>query len=105
MIRYDTRNWYCMEGWFPLIYEMISELNPYYEFEDAEIVEIKEKFGGMRIWIHPYLDNGSGKILFKYEEKSYKICEMCGEEGRVRKDLDWKMTLCDLHYEEKINEK
>ena len=37
--------------------------------------------------------------VFKAEKDSYKICEVCGEPGRVRNN-GWYMTLCYSHRRE-----
>ena len=36
------------------------------------------------------------------EEKSYEICEICGDKGEVRGDY-WVRTLCDRCWKKKCN--
>lgn len=40
------------------------------------------------------------KIVQSYEEKSKSVCEYCGNEDSaiIRKDMDWRKTLCDTCY-------
>jgi hypothetical protein len=35
-------------------------------------------------------------VIDKYENLSYKTCEICGKEGVLRKG-SWLKTLCDEH--------
>jgi hypothetical protein len=90
----------CDEGWYPLIQELISDL---IELGwNKEINQVKEKFGGLRF----YINDGSSEIhekIIEAERKSYTICEVCAESGKLRKDLGWLLTLCDSHYLEKKN--
>jgi hypothetical protein len=69
--------------------------------EDAgvEIVQVKEKFGGLRM----YTGNTPEHIwdlIADIERKSYKTCEDCGKRGKLRAG-GWVRTLCDEHAEER----
>jgi len=83
--------WECDKGWYPLIQELIDKLN---EFpEDIYVTQIKEKFGGLRF----YIGGGTDKVydlIHEYEEKSYKICEVCGKPGKTRERHGWYKTVC-----------
>jgi len=104
MIRYPSRDgWECSEGWYSLIEKMIDELNPLSENLDINIVQIKEKYGTLRV----YIDNGTDDmyaVVDKYEIQSAKICEYCGEEASVRNNIGWHRTLCEQHYKEALKE-
>ena len=59
------------------------------------VVQIKEKFGTLRVYLNqstPYID---GAIELA-EALSYKICEMCGNSGTLRQG-GYVRTLCDAH--------
>jgi hypothetical protein len=89
-------------GWFPLIKELIDDLIAL--GWDKQICQVKEKFGGLRF----YINSGSDEIfkcITQAENKSYEICEVCGEQGELRTDIGWYFTLCDEHYSEKKNQK
>jgi len=68
-------------------------------FDYVVFVQIKEKFGGLRIYV-----NSSDlmeedykkvmKIIRNAEDKSYKTCETCGKEGRLRRK-GWMTVECD----------
>lgn len=84
----------CGEGWLPLIQECIEKLIKI--GWNKEILQIKEKFGGLRFYTNGINDE-MRKIIVEAMEKSYKTCEICGEEGTVRNNR-WVRTLCDKHY-------
>lgn len=58
-------------------------------------VQVKEKFGGLRF----YIDGGDSYahgVIDMAERMSYKICEICGQPGRVR-GPGWHVTVCEQH--------
>lgn len=89
------------EGWYPLIKDLIEELITL--GWNKKIVQVKEKFGGLRFYVGT-LPEGGYEIISKYEGNSYSICEKCGEEGKIRGSLRWVLTLCDKHFKEKEEE-
>ena len=93
----------CGDGWFDLIWELSEKIekliNEYVEANPADTYvprasQIKEKFGGLRVYMNSETDEMT-KIVDYIEEKSYTICERCGEKGTLRKE-GWMVTLCDL---------
>jgi hypothetical protein len=84
----------CGEGWYPLLerlFEAISKTNPP---ENFEIIQVKEKFGSLRV----YADNSSDEIdnlITKAEAESIKTCERCGNEGKLVSKRGWWRTICD----------
>jgi hypothetical protein len=86
------------EGWFTIIKELIDDLIKL--GWDKQICQVKEKFGGLRF----YINEGSDEIherIIKTEVQSYEVCEKCGQQGELRNDIGWYLTLCDDHYQEK----
>lgn len=76
----------CGQGWEKLykpILDKIEEENKNRdESNKIKILQIKEKFGGLRI----YLENETeeiAKMVFDAEDKSYQTCEICGSEENV----------------------
>lgn len=55
--------------------------------------QVKEKFGGLRIYFSGGDDYVDGLVSMA-EEYSYKICEVCGNSGKPNKG-GWISTLCD----------
>ena len=65
------------------------------EFISVKFDQIKEKFGGLRIYYSGGDDYIRGAISMA-EEMSYKICEVCGNKGSPNKN-GWIHTLCEAH--------
>lgn len=63
------------------------------EYCSVKFDQIKEKFGGLRIYFAGGDDYIEG-IVSMAEEMSYKICEMCGNRGKPNKG-GWITTLCE----------
>jgi len=87
------------DGWFDLIYRICEEIDGFYKVNKADInnlriLQIKEKYGGLRFYIGSYIDEEQNIIDF-YEEKSYHVCELCGKEGKLRIKNGWYTTVCD----------
>lgn len=97
--RYDYNDWPVGEGWYPLIEEMITKIAVLAEDFEVNILNIKEKFGGLQTWIDKPTEE-MYEVIRECEDKSYTICEFCGKPGKYRGSLAWKRTLCDLHFEE-----
>jgi len=88
----------CGNGWFLLIKELIEDLLKL--GWDGNLCQVKEKFGGLRFYIGSGSDEIHDKII-NAEKESYNICEKCGNEGKLRNDIGWYLTLCEEHYNEK----
>ncbi len=116
------------DGWYQLIKDMCEEIAAAYEAEgaavDLVVDQVKEKFGTLRFYYHHEGQNVAihafdclsgglslgirpvssdlhqkvAQIIDNYEEKSAHICEVCGEPGSLRTDLEWVLTLCNEHY-------
>src|SRR5262245_35629545 len=73
------------EGWHTLLHRLedrLNELDPSFE-----ILQVKEKFGGLRYYValsddlDPDRINEIYLLIHGTEEESFKICEVCGEPG------------------------
>jgi hypothetical protein len=89
-------------GWNLLIKNLIQDLIRL--GWDKEVIQVKEKFGGLRF----YINEGTSEIhqrIAKAEIESMKICEVTGKPGKLRTDIGWYRTLCDEEYYEclKVN--
>jgi len=84
----------CGDGWFNLIYSL-SETLVKLKFNNP-ILQVKEKFGGLRYYVGGATEEQWRKIDLA-EEMSYHICEVCGRTGKDR-DYGWIKTLCFIHY-------
>lgn len=93
----------CNEGWHDLIDDLsrkISEAADRFPHRSVTVVQIKEKFGGLRYYLN-YEDMNDDsihvieKIVRDTESKSYKICEDCSGEADICSPKHyWMKTLC-----------
>ena len=63
------------------------------EYTPIKFDQIKEKYGGLRIYYSGGDDYIHG-VVSMAEEYSYKVCEVCGSFGKPNKG-GWITTLCD----------
>jgi hypothetical protein len=70
--------------------------NPSDPLETTKVVQIKEKFGGLRIYYDGRSDYIDGLISMA-ECYSYKTCEACGKPGAKTNHGGWMATLCEEH--------
>jgi hypothetical protein len=92
------------KGWFKLVKPVLEAVDKYnrdfkeniYNDNKIKIVDIKEKFGGLRIYLSYYLPELE-ILIDKVEELSYKTCEGCGTMNNViiEQTNGWYKTLCD----------
>lgn len=85
----------CGKGWNKLIIPILDYIDLYNSGHDdkIEILQIKEKFGGLRIYTSfstPELD----QLIDDAEEQSFKTCEYCGSTKNVSQTTGWIKTLC-----------
>lgn len=81
-------------GWWPILEKYIPQI---LAIDPEAQIEVKEKFGTLRIWA------GSEKvewseftnIILEAEKASETVCEICGEPGKLRPKQRWIQTLCD----------
>lgn len=84
----------CGDGWYKLLDELSSKLEPL----NVVAAQVKEKFGGLRFYLEPCDENVYDKvneIIDEAEQRSYKVCEICGKEGQLRRG-GWLQTTCDI---------
>lgn len=88
-------------GWFKNISNLIEELISNEYDKEIKIVQVKEKFGGLRFYCR--INEGStleyskiSEIISKYDDLCYKTCELCGEPGELIKG-GWYKTRCEKH--------
>lgn len=82
-------------GWHSLVneaYEVINSVE-----QPPVVLLVKEKFGGLRVYTAPYLEEIEDKLI-QIQKKSFTVCEVCGNEGSLRSKERY-ITLCDKHAE------
>jgi hypothetical protein len=102
----------CGNGWYDLIdliCQIVESLNKNIkdrnrliagnneEIIDFKFDQIKEKFGGLRVYYSGGDDYIRGLVRMA-EAISYKACEVCGNKGECNKS-GWFTTLCPTHRE------
>jgi hypothetical protein len=85
-------------GWYKLVRNLCREVYPIYKKKPFKVIQVKEKFGGLRFYTEPDIKEAQDFIRTA-EEASFNICEKCGEWGKLRFGL-WVKTLCDQHAKE-----
>lgn len=65
------------------------------------IVQLKEKFAGLRCYTVNYTDEAL-QFIAEAEEKSFTTCEKCGYPGKTYTIGYWLTTLCEQHYTERV---
>lgn len=86
------------EGWQDIIERLLTDLDkPEMEW-DHTIMQVKEKFGGLRF----YIGAGSSQVydrIHQAELESVRTCMTCGKPGRLSR-TSWIECACDEHMPE-----
>ena len=90
----------CGNGWYDLIYTLCSQITNHLKWnkkdDKVQVVQVKEKFGGLRFYTNGVSDEIRGMIRMA-EAMSYKICDVCGNKGEIRNNKGWHETTCEEH--------
>jgi hypothetical protein len=104
------------DGWKKLIIETIDKIScELYKYRNNKarpkfmFEQIKEKFGSLVMYYvlensNETLDDDIENIMDEMQNKSIKICEACGKDGKIRNDMWWIRTLCDDCYSKREKE-
>jgi hypothetical protein len=80
------------DGWMPLLVPVVALSKK----KGIPLVQVKEKFGGLRIYTD-VADEELDAAIRKAEEKASHTCEICGnEEASLRSNKGWLTTRCDV---------
>ena len=101
------------DGWYDIIDKMCEKLDM---MGKVEFLQIKEKFGQLRVYIQrdtddSYEDNLKSAIcrdiVYMAEFTSGNVCEFCGKYGKTRpaSETGWIKTVCDPCLETRMNER
>jgi hypothetical protein len=90
-------------GWHSIVNECLDRIEPL----GAHITQVKEKFGGLRIYYHLV----TGVTIDELDEIDHFIklaeleanvtCEECGAFGKLVNCKGWWKTLCEEHAKER----
>lgn len=81
-------------GWTALLLKLCEDLESVVG-EDFRVLQVKEKFGGLRFYVGGATE-AAHKLIAEAEAQSYLVCEVCGAPGKMRGG-HWYKTLCDEH--------
>lgn len=87
----------CGNGWYALLWNLNLKINEYLEkrnIKNFRVIEIKEKFGSLRIHSKPIYKEIQSLIDLA-EEQSNFICEFCGDNGFQYNIRGWVTTICN----------
>lgn len=82
-------------GWRPIVRDAVQKI----ETAGGKINDVKEKFGGLRIYCHSESDTETDiyKIIGEAQKQCSTICEECGMPGKVKSINGWYKTVCEKH--------
>ena len=78
-------NFYCPAGWTDLVWNLCENIEQEFEgdLDDFNVVQVKEKFGGLRFYVstkgkvHEAKDEVL-KLIAAAENESFNVCLSCG---------------------------
>ena len=92
------RGFECGDGWLQIVQEMLEDLEPLVKNRsDFSILQIKEKFGDLRVYVEGYLTDEINNVFNLAELKASETCDICGEKAVKDYDEGWITIRCDLH--------
>jgi hypothetical protein len=89
------------DGWFDLLWWLCERLEPVVAAAEKEtgspfeVLQVKEKFGGLRFYVN-YKNDAISTLIETAAVESFYTCEVCGQPGK-RRVGGWIQTLCDEH--------
>jgi hypothetical protein len=89
------------DGWFELLWRLCERLEPVVAAAEREsghtfeVLQVKEKFGGLRFYTN-FSDDAIFALIETAELESAQTCEVCGKPG-ARQSKGWITTRCDEH--------
>jgi hypothetical protein len=93
----------CGDGWKGILHELISKIKVLDEQKGVvtQVIQVKEKFGGLRFYPLNGGSNEVWKLITEYEEKSYGVCEFTGSRNSVGMwTYGWMSTMSKKYAEE-----
>ena len=92
------------EGWRQILWDLYVALEPLVEalnrklatqdpVSSFEVLQVKEKFGGLRFYPNHHSD-AIDECIQKAQEQAVKTCMECGQAGKLRTSGWWHVT-CD----------
>jgi len=83
------------DGWFDILWRLFEDLEPVVAGKHFQVLQLKEKCGGLRVYVSSTTDEIQRRIE-SAEQESFRTCEVCGQPGKRRQE-HWIKTLCNEH--------
>ena len=80
-------------GWSPIVNEVVGVI----EEKGGFIMQVKEKFGGLRIYSHGGDYDAIDTVVKLAEAEAERTCEVCGRPGTIVSIKGWWKTRCVEH--------
>jgi hypothetical protein len=82
-------------GW----HSLVDEAFDYFEEQAVEVIQVKEKFGQLRIYVtsasdEMYVSENVYAKIAEIEGRSGRMCECCGQPAEQRTKGGWVKTIC-----------
>lgn len=93
----------CQAGWRGLIEQLLHHLEtaiteqPPERRHDLRIVQLKEKFGRLAVYLAGEESPAMKAAIKEVAEQSARTCEICGEPGRLAERQGWWAVRCSTH--------
>jgi hypothetical protein len=93
----------CFDGWFDIVWRSLEAIEPSVNREKERwrkqkrafwIVQVKEKFGALRIYCSPTTVETQGAFE-RAEKESLRTCELCGRTGHLRESGGLLRVRCE----------
>ena len=84
----------CGNGWYEIFRELFTKLEAIDTEKQIRVVQIKEKYGSLRVYLGSYFTDEIDKLIREAEIASSKTCEVCGKEAATMTFDHWCSTLC-----------
>lgn len=82
-------------GWMSIVDQLCEDIMKICGDDAPQVLQIKEKFGGLRFYVGP-CDDDVDKLIDASEIRCSETCEECGARGKSRSvNRYWVRTLCE----------
>lgn len=91
-------------GWRPLLWDLCVALEAHAKVQVAngnrpvQVVQIKQKLGGLRFYVHGG-DDLTRAFIDAAEEIAERTCEVCGDPAEAKRINGWISVFCRAHQE------
>ena len=83
------------DGWQDIITDMCSRLSAVDDL--SPIVQIKEKFGGLRVYFNTVTPDAAEAIIADAERACEETCDICGQHGKLIVSHQVYKVVCPDH--------